>query len=92
MENLKNELNELIKKFDQRLLDGNFNHVEKNCSRTVTVEIDGIEIEYWMVNEPKEDFKLYSINDGFVRNLTGLFTNEELRLKGYEMLKKYLKK
>ena len=92
MKNLKNELNELIKKFDQKLLDGNFKYVEKNCRMTVTVEIDGVEISYWMVNEPKEDFKIYTINDGYVINLTGLFTNEVLRLKGYEILKKYLKK
>lgn len=90
---LKEQLEDLIKQADAKLLAGDFTFLECGM-HTAKVQIDGLQFEYWIANTPKDNFEMhaYGLNSILGNKPEGLFTTQQAKIKGYRMLKPHIDK
>lgn len=91
MKTIKEKFDALFIEIDKKVLAGDFTFI--SCSQyTAILEVDGIEIGYWIANDPKENFRLYEFDECSVKSdkFKSALTTQENRLAAYEKVKPFV--
>jgi hydrogenase maturation factor HypE len=88
---IKEKFDALFIEIDKKVLAGDFKFI--SCSEYVAIlEVDGIEIGYWIANDPKESFTIYEFDECPVKDghFKSALTTQEKRLAAYGKVKPFI--